>query len=155
VLRSYFQVEPVASLSRRAVLVFMSAAGAVVAGGGLLLTSGPESLIRKILFRRFPELRMSEASIMALTSDVMQARFRGLRRRTAVQGGAWVAGIVGIDALAKWEITTESFHHLERQIVTYFILGSDFLDVTDIKRDMVTYAGTPEVCPNRFAEYDG
>jgi hypothetical protein len=143
------------SLSRRAVLVFMSAAGAVVAGGGLHLASGPESLFKKILSRRFPEVRMSQASIAALTSDLMQARFRAFGRRTAVEGGAWAASIFGIDVLANWERTAEPFLHLERQVITYFILGSDFLDVKDVKRDIVTYTATPEVCPNRFAEYDG
>jgi len=142
------------SLSRRAVLAFMSAAGAVVAGGALVWASGPESLIQKILTRRFPELRTSQASIAALTRDLMQARFQSFGRRTAVEGVACAATIVGIDALAKWERTAEQFHHLERQVITYFILGSDFLDVMDVKRDIVTYTATPEVCPNRFAEYD-
>lgn len=142
------------SLSRRAVLAFISAAGAVAAGGGLLLASGPESLIKKILSRRFPELRMSQESIAALTSDLIQARFRSFGRRTALEGGAWSASIVGIDALAKWEKTAEPFQHLERQVITYFILGSDFLDVMHIERGIVTYTATPEVCPNRFAEYD-
>ncbi len=142
-----------ALLSRRAMLAFLSAGG-VAAAGGFLLVSGPDSLIKKILSRRFPELRLSQASITALKNDLMPAHFRGLRRRTALEGAARAADIVGIDALAKWKLTAEQFHHLERQVITYFILGSDFLDVTDTKRDVVTYTATPEVCPNRFAEYD-
>jgi hypothetical protein len=28
------------------------------------------------------------------------------------------------------------------------------MDVKDASRDIVTYSGTPVVCPNRFAQYD-
>jgi hypothetical protein len=132
----------------------MSAAGAITAGGGWFLTSGPESLVKKILARRFPDLHVSQASIAALTSDLMRARFQGFGRRTAVEGGARIASIIGVDALAKWSRTAEPFHHVERQVVTYFILGSDFFDVKDSKRDIVTYSVASEVCPNRFANYD-
>jgi hypothetical protein len=132
----------------------MSAAGAVTAGGGWFLTSGPDSLVKKILSRRFPDLHISQASIAALTSDLMRARFQGFGRRTAVEGGARVASVIGVDTLAKWGRTAELFHHVERQVVTYFILGSDFFDVKDSKRDIVTYSATSEACPNRFANYD-
>jgi hypothetical protein len=152
VRRAFFQVEIMAALSRRTVLAFMAAAGALAAAGGL--ASGPETLIRKILSRRFPDVRMNQASIAALTRDLMQARFQSFGRRTAVEGLARAVSVLGVDALANWKATAEPFQHLERQVVTYFVLGSDFLDVKDAKRDIVTYTATPEVCPNRFAEYD-
>ena len=97
---------------------------------------------------------MNQASIAALKRDLILARFGSLRRRTALEGAAWAADIVGVDTLASWKMTAELFHHVERQVVTYFILGSNFLDTMEKKRDFVTYTETPEVCPNRFAEYD-
>jgi hypothetical protein len=148
-----------ASPSRRSVLMFISAAGAAVAAASLSLIAGPESLIESILVKRIlsrgsTKLRMSQESLTALTADVMQAHFQSFSRKFAVKGGARVANIVGIDALAKWAITAELFQHFERQVITYFILGSDFLEVRDPKIDVVTYTATPDVCPNRFAQYD-
>jgi hypothetical protein len=139
--------------SRRGILALMSA-GVLAATGSFLLVDGTESLIRKILARRFPGVQMSQASLAALQRDLILARFRNFRRRTALQAGAWAADAVGIESLATWKMTAELFHHVERQVVTYFLLGSDFLEMSKKGRYFVTYTQAPEVCPNRFAEYD-
>lgn len=130
----------------------MAVLGAAAVAGGF--ASGPEVLIRRILSRRFPDVRVSEASIPALTRDLMQARFASFSRRTAIEGLARAVSLLGVDAIANWNLTGEPFQHLERQVVTYFILGSNFFDVKDPKQDIVTYYVTPEACPNRFAQYD-
>jgi hypothetical protein len=137
-------------------LALLTAAGAALAGGGgaYLWTVGPDALIGKILNRRFPGVRINTASIAALTRDIKAARFQTFGRRLALEGGARAAGIVGLDALSQWKLTATQFSQLERKVVTVFILGSDFLDVRDPKSDLVTYEAAPEVCPNRFAEYD-
>lgn len=99
-------------------------------------------------------MRINATGIAALTRDVKAAKFQTFGRRLALEAGARAAGIVGLDALAQWKITATQFSQLERKVVTFFILGSDFLDVKDPKSDLVTYVAAPEVCPNRFAEYD-
>jgi hypothetical protein len=141
-------------LSRRAILGMLTGLGAAVAGGTYFWTAGPESLIGKIIARRFPGVRIEAASIAALTRDIKDAKFQTLGRRLGLEGGARVAGIVGVDALARWKLTATTFSQLERKAITFFILGSDFLDVKDPKLDPVTYVEAPLVCPNRFAEYD-
>jgi len=140
--------------SRRSILGLLSAVGAALAGGVYVWKAGPESLVGKILARRFPDVKIDAASIAALTRDVKDAKFQTLGRRLALEGGARAAGIVGVDALARWKLTAPSFAQLERKAVTFFILGSDFLDVKDPRSDRVTYVEAPLVCPNRFAEYD-
>jgi hypothetical protein len=136
-------------------LGLLIAAGAASAGVGYLWAfGGPHALIGKILNRRFPGLKINAASIAALTRDVEAARFQTFGRRLALEGGARAASIVGIDSLAQWKLTAAQFSQLERKVLTFFILGSDFLDVRDPKSDLVTYESSPEVCPNRFAEYD-
>jgi hypothetical protein len=140
--------------SRRSILGLLTAVGATVAGGVYFWKAGPESLVGKILARRFPGVRIDAASISALTRDVKDAKFQTLGRRLAFEGGARAAGIVGVDALARWKLTATPFSQLERKAVTFFILGSDFLDVRDPKSDLVTYVEAPLICPNRFAEYD-
>jgi hypothetical protein len=140
--------------SRRVMLVSLAAAGAASAGGAYLWTVGPEALIGKILSRRFPGVRINAASIAALTRDIKAARFQTFGRRLALEGGARAAGIVGLDALSRWKVTAAQFSQLERKVLTFFIIGSDFLDVRDPKSDLVTYGAFPEACPNRFAEYD-
>jgi hypothetical protein len=135
-------------------LALVTAAGAASVGGAYLWTVGPEALISKILNRRFPGVRINAASIAALTRDIKAARFQTFGRRLALEGGARAAGIVGVEALAHWKLTATQFSQLERKVLTFFILGSDFLDVRDPKSDLVTYGEMPEACPNRFAEYD-
>jgi len=140
--------------SRRSVLGFVTALGAAAAGGVYVWRNGPESLVGKILARRFPGVTIDAASIAALTRDVKDAKFQTLGRRLALEGGARAAGIVGVDALARWKLTATSFSQLERKVITFFLLGSDFLDVGDPKSNPVIYVEAPLVCPNRFAEYD-
>lgn len=138
--------------SRRVMLAFLTAAGAVSAA--YVWNAGPDALIGKILRRRFPGVRVNATSIAALTRDIKAARFQTFGRRLALEGGARAAGIVGLDVLAQWKLTATQFSQLERKVVTFFILGSDFLDIKDPKSDLVTYEAVPEFCPNRFAEYD-
>jgi len=135
-------------------LAFLAAAGAASAAGGYVWKAGPDALIGKILSRRFPGVRINATSIAALTRDIKAARFQTFGRRLALEGGARAAGIVGLDALAQWKLTAAQFSQLERKVITFFILGSDFLDVKDPKSELVTYGAMPELCPNRFAEYD-
>jgi hypothetical protein len=140
--------------SRRVMLAFLTAAGAASAAGVYFWKAGPDALIGEIWSRRFPGVRVDPTSIAALTRDIKAARFQTFGRRLALEGGARAAGIVGLDVLARWKLTATQFSQLERKVVTFFILGSDFLDVKDPKSDLVTYEAAPEVCPNRFAEYD-
>ena len=140
--------------SRRAVLGLLTAAGAASAAGAFVWKTGPEALVGKIVNRRFPGVKVNATSIAALARDIKAARFQTFGRRLALEGGARAASIVGLDALAQWKLTATQFSQLERKVVTFFILGSDFLDVKDPKSDLVTYEAAPEVCPNRFAEYD-
>jgi len=142
-----------ARLSRRVVLTLLTAAGATSAAGIYFWKHTPEALIGKILTRQFPGVNVNAASIAALTRDIKAARFQTFGRRLALEVGARAADVIGIDALAQWKKTAPQFSQLERKVVTSFILGSDFLDVKDPKSDLVTYDSTPEICPNRFAEY--
>ena len=140
--------------SRRTVLGLLAAAGAVVAGGVYAFRTGPDALVARILARQFPGVNIDAAAITALTRDVKEAKFQTFGRRLALEGGARTAGVIGLDALARWKWTAPSFSQLERKVVTFFLLGSNFLDVKDPRSDLVTYVEAPEVCPNRFAEYD-
>jgi hypothetical protein len=140
--------------SRRTVIGLFAAAGTVLAGGVYALRTGPEALVGKILARQFPGVRIDAAAIAALTRDVKEAKFQTFGRRLALEGGARAAGFVGLDTLAQSKWTASSFSQLERKVVTFFILGSNFLDVKDPKMDLVSYVEAPLVCPNRFAEYD-
>jgi hypothetical protein len=140
--------------SRRVLLTLLAAAGAVSAAGAYVWKANPEALIGNILRRRFPDVKVSSSSVPALTRDIIAARFQTFGRRLALESGSRAAGIIGLDPLAEWKLTADQFSQLERKVVTFFILGSDFLDVKDPKSGLVTYVAMPELCPNRFAEYD-
>jgi hypothetical protein len=140
--------------SRRATLIYLAAAGAVSAAGAYIWESGPDALIDNILKRRFPGVKVQAASMKALVRDIQEARFQTFGRRLALQGGARAASIVGLDALARWKVTAAQFSQLERKVVTFFLLGSNFLDTKEPGSDLVTYQAAPGLCPNRFAEYD-
>jgi hypothetical protein len=141
-------------LSRRVLLALLAVAGAVSATGAYVWKANPEALIGQILRRRFPGVKVGSSSVAALTRDIIAARFQTFGRRLAIESGSRAAGIIGLEPLAEWKLTAEQFSQLERKIVTFFILGSNFLDVKDPKSDLVTYVAMPEVCPNRFAQYD-
>src|SRR5271168_329460 len=100
------------AFSRRGVLALLSAVGAMSLGGGVLWADRPEALVRKILANRFPGVNISPASISALTRELKQSRFQGWGRRIALEAGAWAAGVVGIEVLAKSRITAPQFSQL-------------------------------------------
>jgi hypothetical protein len=137
--------------SRRSTLAI--SAGVAV---GVLFWSrtGPEKFIAKILDRRFPGVRIETGSITTLTRDIELDRFQTFFGKFAFHGGARAANVVGTDALARWRLTAEQFSHLERKVVTFFVLGSNLLDVQDPTSDLVIYSSVPEACVNRFAERD-
>jgi hypothetical protein len=139
--------------SRRSILAMLTALGAASAGGAYLWTSGPDALIGKILRRRMPGVRIDPASVVVLSHDI-KAQFATVPRRLALEGAALAANIVGIDALSKFKLQTMEISHLERKVLTFFILGSNYLDVKDPKSDLVTYYPAPWPCGNRFAQYD-
>jgi hypothetical protein len=148
---------PMAALrpSRRAILVMLTATSAASAGGAYLWTIGPDALIGKILRRRLPGVRIDADSIATLSRDVQAALFKTLARRLALEGGALATSIIGIDTVAEFPPTKTEFYRLERIVLTFFILGSNFLDVRDPKLNPVSYYTAPGACPNRFAKYDG
>lgn len=139
--------------SRRSMVAMLTAVSAALAGGAYFWTIGPDALIVKILSRRLPGVRIDAASIAALSRDV-RADFQTVPRGLALEGAALAANIVGIDALANLKLKAMEISHLERRVITLFILGSNFLDVKDPKSDLVTYYAAPWPCGNRFAQYD-
>jgi hypothetical protein len=141
-------------ISRRIFVSLLTASGAGLMAGTYLWTSSVETLIGKIFAYRFPGVRVDAACISALTRDVKAAPSLTFGRRLALEAGARAAVVVGINSLARWKLTADQYYHLERRVTTFFILGSNFLDVKDPQSNIVTYSGMPYVCPNRFAEYD-
>jgi hypothetical protein len=140
--------------SRRAILGTLTAAGAASAVGVYFWTIGADALIGKILSRRLPGVRIDTVSIASLSRDVQATFSNTLIRRASLKGGALASRIAGIDALANFKLTAREFSRLERIVLTYFIFGSNFLDVEDPQLDMITYYRMPETCQNPFAEYD-
>jgi hypothetical protein len=132
-------------------LAMLAALSASSAGGTYLWSTGPEALIQTILSRWLPGVRIDSASIALLSRDV-QADLETTTRRIALHGAAAAARIIGIDAVAK--LRPVEVNHLERKVLTLFILRSDFFDVKNPKTDLVTYYPPPWPCGNRFAEYD-
>lgn len=132
----------------------LTASGASLAAGTFVWRSSLESLIGKIVAYRFPGIRIDDASIAALTRDIKAAPFVTFDRRLAIEAGARAAAIVGIHSLAQWKLIAYQYYQLERKVATFIILGSNYLDVKDLRSDVVSYRGVPDVCPNRFAEYD-
>jgi hypothetical protein len=141
--------------SRRVILAMLAGAGVASAGGLYFWTNGVDGLIGKILARRLPDLRIDAASIAALSRDVQATGvFKTLVRSLALETTALAASIVGVDLLARFKLTATEFSRLERLVLTPFILGSNYLDVSDPTSDLVTYYKAPGICGNRFAQYD-
>jgi hypothetical protein len=141
-------------LTRRA--VFATLTGAATALGGIYYfeVGGKDDFIGKVLKRRLPGVHVEPTSTAALSRDIQASLFKTSFRRIALRGGGLAADVFGIDSIAEIAITAKEFQRLERIVVTFFILGSNFLDVDDPKKELVTYYAAPGVCPSRFAQYD-
>jgi hypothetical protein len=141
-------------LTRRAVFGALAGAATILGGICYFEIGGEDDLIVKVLKRRLPGVRVEPTSMAALSRDIQASLFKTSLRRIALRGGGLAADVIGIDSIAEIAITAKEFQRLERIVVTFFILGSNFLDVADPRTELVTYYAAPGVCPSRFAQYD-
>jgi hypothetical protein len=141
-------------LTRRAVFATLAGAATILGGICYFEIGEKDDLIARVLKRRLPGVRVEPASMAALSRDIQASLFKTSLRRIALRGGGLAADVIGIDSIAEIAITAKEFQRLERIVVTFFILGSNFLDVDDPKIKLVTYYAAPGVCPSRFAQYD-
>jgi hypothetical protein len=140
--------------SRRTVIATLTAGAAASAGGAYFWAKGPVNLIGEILRHRLPGLRTDAASIAALSDDVQAALFKTFGRRLALEASAFATSILGVSALAQFKPTSKVFSRLERIVITFFILGSNYLDVKNPTSDLVAYYTPAVACPNPWAQYD-
>ena len=140
-------------LSRRSLILGASGfCAAALLGGGALLR-GPDKVIAEIIRRHLGPLAMPDAALASFIADARSmaadagASARSIRVLSACYPLLNVPGVRGVlgDRL---RFKVEQF---ERQVVTHFLLTTNYLRLANREQQEVRFEGLPAVCENPFA----
>lgn len=137
---------------RRRVFLFGAAGGLLLLGtaGAVSLNGVNESRIqwlKSTIRQHLPGVTIDEMSLEKFASDIVDA---GMVDSTArkisiglAQAAPWVT--------SRLPLMSEGLQKLERQVLTEFLLGSDFFRMADPRAQTVTYYARAVACANPFS----
>ena len=126
-------------------------------GGGIAITgvglrswgrygNAPAVWVERVVRDNLPGIAFDEASLAAFVREILSGELlRPALHRFAVHthhAAPWLS--------ARMSKTREGLEKLERQVLTQFLLGSNFFHVADPKRETITYSGSAIACNNPF-----
>lgn len=144
------------SISRRNALLGMAAAGiglTFITGTTVLLREKNEQeLLRNIIKRNMPSIKISDEDIVRLRDDIYKLEYNlpnDVRRKKFKLVSALA---VFAEPKSFFELVglSNQLEVLERTVITYFILGSDFLDHEKLDGAKISYNGYEPTCGNPF-----
>jgi len=113
-----------------------------------------DRLVGHILNKHLPEARFAPDDLSQLRKDVLADKFNDVYARRTFRRLALMASMVNPDlAFAGVRFERRYYEGLERLVVTYAIVGSNFLH-RDKADAPLRYAGIPDACGNPFARFD-
>lgn len=145
----------ISKMSRRA-LLFGSVAGfAASAGGAAVLAVYDDSdLVRSSLRRMLGEFRMPQADMNAFTS-LFRATWAGLDgAKGPLMRGVEALGATDLAARYGPSSISRRVETYERELLTLFIVTTDYLRVADPRRENVSFTGLVKACTNPFARFE-
>lgn len=140
-------------ISRRNLLLGGAALGALGLGvGGYAAAAGPHEFFGAMLRAQLPGARISDETVRAFTADAMVGRNSDFAPKLKVLAAASrVIGFDGVNAAMGDDFDFEKFN---REFLTRFLIGSNYLELADPTTEEVVYFGAPRACANPFAEFD-
>ena len=142
---------PKIDFSRRGVIAASAGGVALAALGALGLSSTPQSLIRAILHRSLPGVKIDEAGLEAFEADYIALAPVLGTSMTKMRAASAAQKLLGLNLLMKAPKFGDTIHRFEREILTMFLVGSDFFSLKDPTAQTVTYIGEHVGCDNPFA----
>jgi hypothetical protein len=138
-------------MNRRKFLLLSSAAGslAVVGGGAaFVITDHYRGWIRGILHRGLPGYSLEPKGLTQF-GDEYFAKHRHARKQRVI---AAAEGVMNLDAMVPAGMARRIALE-EREILTDFLIGSDFFQNYPRGSKVITYSGKPAACTSPFATF--
>jgi hypothetical protein len=125
-------------------LTLLTMGGVAACTLGFAMFANRYGVFGAILRRNLPDVQLPEAEIRKFV-DAYLPEF--LARRGRREAFLWRAATM-IDDLAPWgaQITEE----VERDVLTQFLIGSNFFQLSDPRSEVIEFFGLPSACPNPF-----
>jgi hypothetical protein len=126
-------------------------------GGGIAITgiglvswsrygNAPAAWVERVVRDNLPGIALDEASLATFVREILSGDLlRPTLHRLAVHvhhAAPWLS--------ARVSKTRHGLEKLERQVLTHFLLGSNFFRVADPKRERIIYYGAAIACNNPF-----
>ncbi|MDX2275110.1 MAG: hypothetical protein NW206_06630 [Hyphomonadaceae bacterium] len=139
-------------LTRRTLMLSGAAVGAVGVGVGVYgLTGTPYDYFKEMLHFYLPGVTIPDETIRAFTVDAMDGRNTDFAPKLkALTAGVRVTGFYPLQLALGGTFAFEKFN---RELLSYFLLSSNFFDVPDPRAAIIEYAPISGACLNRFAEF--
>lgn len=146
--------QPFSPYRRRLLIASVAGTVALGAAGALPLSRSEYARARwveEVLRRNLPGVRIDEASLSVFVRDVLAGNhFRARKRGLSVVAQQYVPWLT----MRVPKIRT-GLEKLERQVLTEYLLGSNFFRVSEPRRETITYYGPAVACANPFRAMDG
>jgi hypothetical protein len=137
--------------SRRQTLVGGLALAAMGTGTAYVGSSDANDFFRAMVHHELPGVKVNDATIRAFTEDATS----GLspRNRATVRVLSMRCRIVGYGAISAALGQSFKFQRFRREMLTRFLLATDFFQLPDPKAAELHYVGEPIACGNPFAKF--
>jgi hypothetical protein len=140
------------NLSRRQMMAGGLSVAALSAIGGYLASADTHDFFTAMLHSELPGVKISDATIRAFTSDAMKGRHSTFAPKLKVLSMASrVVGDRGVTAILARSSAYEKFR---RELLTQFLLSTDFFTLHDPTARELTYLGPTVACGNPFARFE-
>jgi hypothetical protein len=138
-------------LSRRQTLVGGLALATIGTGTAYVGSANANDFFRAMVHSELPGVKVSDATIRAVAEEAVA----GLppHYRTTLRVLSMGCRMVGYGAVMATVGHSFKFQHFRREMLTRFLLTTDFFQLPDPRAAEVRYVGGTMVCGNPFAQF--
>jgi hypothetical protein len=141
------------SKSRRRLLIGAGAGAVACAGAGGVLWSSSERnrahWVEHVIRSNLPGVTIDETSLTRFIQETLaSSSMQSTRRRLGIAAHSQVPWLA-----RRIHAVEEGVEITERQVLTNFLIGSNFFRVSEPERETIVYYGTIPACSNPFVRY--
>jgi hypothetical protein len=139
------------NLSRRQVMAGGLALTALSAIGGYVAIADAQDFFTAMLHSELPGVKIGDATIRAFTSDAMKGRHSTFAPKLKVLSMA--SRVIGYRGVTAMLARSSGYEQFRRELLTQFLLTTDFFTLSDPTARELTYLGPTLGCGNPFAQF--
>jgi hypothetical protein len=138
-------------LSRRQMLTGGLALGALGPAAVYVGSADASDFFTAMVRSELPGVKVNDATIRAITADAMKALPR--HHVATIRALSKSCRIVDYSSIIAALGHSFKFQHFRREMLTFFLFGTDFFELADPTASELQYVGERTACSNPFARF--